>query len=81
MEPSRISSSSDQLGKGGVVVVWKLDRLSRSLKNLLAILEKIEGERETIDCYYGYGHFICRPIPKVEFEKLLFRPVHEVFSK
>src|SRR5260363_127887 len=33
----------EQLRKGDVVVVWKLDRLSRSLKDLLLTLEKIEG--------------------------------------
>ena len=32
-----------QLRKGDVVVVWKPDRLSRSLKNLLHILEQIEN--------------------------------------
>src|SRR3954466_7213342 len=32
----------DQLREGDVVVVWKLDRLSRSLKDLLLILERIE---------------------------------------
>ncbi|XAV89211.1 MAG: recombinase family protein [Candidatus Symbiodolus clandestinus] len=31
-----------QLRKGDVVIVWKLDRLSRSLKDLLLTLEKIE---------------------------------------
>jgi DNA invertase Pin-like site-specific DNA recombinase len=31
----------DQLREGDVSVVWKLDRLSRSLKDLLNILEKI----------------------------------------
>lgn len=33
----------DQLREGDVVVVWKLDRLSRSLKDLLHILEKIDA--------------------------------------
>ena len=33
----------DHLRDGDVVVVWKLDRLSRSLKDLLHILEKIEA--------------------------------------
>lgn len=32
----------DQLRPGDVVVVWKLDRLSRSLKDLLHLMEKIE---------------------------------------
>lgn len=30
----------DQLREGDVVVVWKLDRLSRSLKDLLHIIER-----------------------------------------
>ena len=31
----------DHLRKGDVVVVWKLDRLSRSLQDLLRIMERI----------------------------------------
>ncbi len=37
----------EQLRSGDTVVVWKLDRLSRSLKDLLMILEKIEGAGAT----------------------------------
>lgn len=33
----------DQLREGDTLVVWKLDRLSRSLKDLLHILEKIDA--------------------------------------
>src|SRR5277367_5447173 len=33
----------DQLRDGDTVVVWKLDRLSRSLKDVLHILEKIDA--------------------------------------
>lgn len=33
----------DQLRSGDVVMVWKLDRLSRSLKDLLHLLERIEA--------------------------------------
>ena len=33
----------EQLRQGDTLVVWKLDRLSRSLKDLLHILEKIEA--------------------------------------
>jgi DNA invertase Pin-like site-specific DNA recombinase len=32
----------DQLRKGDVVVVWKLDRLSRSLRDVLTIMERIK---------------------------------------
>ena len=31
----------DQLRKGDVLVVWKLDRLSRSLRDVLSIMEKL----------------------------------------
>ena len=33
----------DQLREGDVFIVWKLDRLSRSLKDLLHIMEKIDS--------------------------------------
>lgn len=33
----------DQLRPGDVVMVWKLDRLSRSLKDLLHLLERVEA--------------------------------------
>ncbi|HEY9832330.1 MAG TPA: recombinase family protein [Stenomitos sp.] len=33
----------EQLRSGDVFVVWKLDRLSRSLKDLLTIMEKIDA--------------------------------------
>ncbi len=32
----------DRLGPGDILVVWKLDRLSRSLKDLLLILDEVE---------------------------------------
>src|SRR5438093_1937686 len=35
----------DQLRKGDVLVVWKLDRLSRSLRDILTIMERL-GEAE-----------------------------------
>src|SRR3546814_10239178 len=36
----------DQLRAGDVVTVWKLDRLSRSHKDLLHILDRIERSEE-----------------------------------
>jgi DNA invertase Pin-like site-specific DNA recombinase len=39
----------DQLREGDIVTVWKLDRLSRSLKDLIAILEKIEQAGATFE--------------------------------
>jgi DNA invertase Pin-like site-specific DNA recombinase len=32
----------DHLRKGDVLVVWKLDRLSRSLRDVLTIMERIQ---------------------------------------
>ena len=65
-----------QLRNGDTVVVWKLDRLSRSLKDLLMILERIDScgaafisSTESIDtstaaCCGAYddadGWIICR---------------------
>ena len=35
----------DQLRKGDVLVVWKLDRLSRSLRDVLTIMERLDEAR------------------------------------
>ncbi|WP_352883846.1 recombinase family protein [Mesorhizobium sp. M1112] len=37
-----------ELDEGDIVVVRKLDRLTRSLKDMLLILEKIEGRRRRV---------------------------------
>lgn len=37
-----LARAIEQLRPGDVLVVWKLDRLTRSLKDLLQILERIE---------------------------------------
>jgi DNA invertase Pin-like site-specific DNA recombinase len=49
----------DQLCEGDVVVVWKLDRLSRSLKDVLHIVERIgdadAGFRSITDDRYHHA--------------------------
>ena len=65
----------DHLREGDIVVVWKLDRLSRSLKDLLHILEKIDNAganfrslTETIDTSGPAGRmmmgFLCSKVRK-----------------
>ena len=71
----------DQLRPGDVVVVWKLDRLSRSLKDLLHILEKIDeagaGFRsltEAVDTTTAGGRMLMQMIGSfAEFERSMIR--------
>lgn len=71
----------DQLRHGDVVCVWKLDRLSRSLKDLLRILERIEeagaGFRsltEAIDTTTPAGRMLMQMLGAVaEFERSMIR--------
>src|SRR5260363_173319 len=71
----------EQLRKVYVVVVWKLDRLSRSLKDLLVTLEKIEGaeadfQRLTvyIDTAAPAGRMMMQMVGSfAEFERAMLR--------
>jgi DNA invertase Pin-like site-specific DNA recombinase len=71
----------DQLRPDDVVVVWKLDRLSRSLKDLLHLLEKIEtagaGFRsltESIDTTSSAGRMMMQMVGAfAEFERAMIR--------
>ena len=71
----------DQLREGDVVVVWKLDRLSRSLKDTLAILEKIEAAgagfrslTEAIDTAGPAGRMMMQMLGAfAEFERAMVR--------
>src|SRR6476619_2144238 len=71
----------DHLRPGDVVVVWKLDRLSRSLKDLLHIMEKI-GEAaagfrsltEAIDTTTPAGRMMMQMVGAfAEFERAMLR--------
>lgn len=71
----------DQLRPGDVVVVWKLDRLSRSLKDLLFILERIDdagaGFRsltEAVDTTSAAGRMLMQMIGSfAEYEREMIR--------
>ena len=70
-----------QLRKGDVVVVWKLDRLSRSLKDVLTLMEKIDqigaGFRsltEVIDTTSPGGRMMMQIVGTfAEFERAMLR--------
>lgn len=71
----------EQLREGDVVIVWKLDRLSRSLKDLLTILERIETAgahfyslTENIDTGSAAGRMMMQIVGSfAEFEREMFR--------
>jgi DNA invertase Pin-like site-specific DNA recombinase len=71
----------DQLRDGDTVVVWKLDRLSRSLKDVLHIMEKIgkagAGFRsltEAIDTTTPAGRVMMQMVGSfAEFERAMIR--------
>lgn len=70
-----------QLRKGDVLVVWKLDRLSRSLKDVLSLMEKISqtgaGFRsltEAIDSTSAGGRMMMQIVGTfAEFERAMLR--------
>src|SRR6202140_5385350 len=71
----------DQLRKGDVLVVWKLDRLSRSLKDVLSTMERLEesgaGFRsltEAIDTTTPAGRMLTQLLGAfAEFERAMLR--------
>jgi DNA invertase Pin-like site-specific DNA recombinase len=70
-----------QLRKGDVVVVWKLDRLARSLKDVLVIMERIQKARagfrsltEAIDTTSPSGRMLMQMVGSfAEFEREVLR--------
>jgi DNA invertase Pin-like site-specific DNA recombinase len=71
----------DQLRKDDVVVCWKIDRMSRSLRDLLDIMAKIEAAgagfkslTETVDTTSPAGRMMLHMLGAVaEFEKAMIR--------
>ncbi len=70
-----------QLRKQDVVIVWKLDRLSRSLKDLLTLMEKIQQAgagfqslTESIDTTSPGGRMMMQMVGAfAEFERAMLR--------
>ncbi len=70
-----------QLRKGDVLVVWKLDRLSRSLKDVLTLMEKIQQATagfqsltEAIDTTSPGGRVMMQIVGSfAEFERAMLR--------
>ena len=71
----------DQLRDGDTVVVWKLDRLSRSLKDVLHLMERIaeagagfRSVTENIDTTMPGGRMMMKMVGSfVEFERAMIR--------
>lgn len=71
----------EQLRPGDTVIVWKLDRLSRSLKDLLLIMEKIDAASahfssitEAIDTSTPAGRMMMNMVGTfAEFERAMIR--------
>lgn len=76
-----LHSALEQLRPGDVLVVWKLDRLSRSLKDLLHVIDRIElakaGFRsitEAIDTTTPAGRMMMQMLGAfAEFERAMTR--------
>ena len=71
----------DQLRKGDVLVVWRLDRLSRSLRDVLTIMERIQEAKagfksltESIDTTTAAGRMMMQMVGAfAEFERAMLR--------
>ena len=77
----KLHNMLEQLREGDVVVVWKLDRLSRSLKDLLHLMEKIHSAgagfkslTESIDTTTPAGRMMMQMVGSfAEFERAMVR--------
>ncbi|MGH8210682.1 MAG: recombinase family protein, partial [Steroidobacteraceae bacterium] len=70
-----------QLRKGDVVMVWKLDRLSRSLRDVLMLMERIQEKKagfrsltEAIDTTTPAGRMMMQMVASfAEFERAMLK--------
>jgi DNA invertase Pin-like site-specific DNA recombinase len=77
----QLHNALEQLREGDVLVVWKLDRLSRSLKDLVQIMEKVSdagaGFRsitEAVDTTTSAGRMLMQMLGSfAEFERSMVR--------
>jgi DNA invertase Pin-like site-specific DNA recombinase len=75
----------DQLRKGDVLVVWRLDRLSRSLRDVLTIMERLAETKagfrsltEAIDTTTPAGRMMIQMVGSfAEFERAMLAGTHE----
>lgn len=80
-ERPELSRLLDQLRTDDVLVVWKLDRLSRSLKDVLTLMEKVElagagflSLTEAIDTTSPAGRMMMQIVGSfAEFERAMLR--------
>lgn len=76
-----LAKALEQLRAGDVLVVWKLDRLSRSLKDLLTIIERIDAVQagfrsltEAVDTTTPAGRMMMQMVGAfAEFERAMIR--------
>src|SRR4030088_610919 len=77
----KLHQALEHLREGDILVVWKLDRLSRSLKDLLNIVEKIaaveagfQSLTESIDTTTAAGRMLMQILGSfAEFERAMVR--------
>lgn len=70
-----------QLRKGDVLVVWKLDRLSRSLRDVLTIMERVQEKKagfrsltESVDTTTPAGRMMMQMVGAfAEFERAMLK--------
>lgn len=76
-----LARAMEQLRAGDTLVVWKLDRLARSLSHLLAILQQVDGLgagfrslSEAVETNSAVGRMVIQMLGAIaEFERSLIR--------